>query len=76
MIINNMATYFFSKKKETKKQECIPLGCVPSAAVAVPGRGVCLPPPLDRITDTCKNITLPDGNKLLYIVVVIQKECM
>ena len=70
------------------KQDCIPVGCVPSAAVAVscgglPGRclprGVsaqegCLPwggvcqTPLNRITDRCKNITLPqlraDGNKL------------
>ena len=57
------------------EQECIPVGCVPSAAVAVffgggevsaggvyPGvsaqlGGVC--PPLDRMTDRCKNITLP-----------------
>ena len=70
------------------KQDCIPVGCVPSAAVAVscgclsggvsaqggvcPGGvsaqgGVCQTP-LNRITDRCKNITLPqlraDGNKL------------
>ena len=74
------------------KQECIPVGCVPSAAVAVvgeggdclggvflPGGGVCpgrsavllgggggLPqcmlgytPPVNRLTDACENITLP-----------------
>ena len=51
------------------KQECIPVGCVPSAAVAVcPGGstrgglpGGVLPdtPPCDRMTDRCKNITLP-----------------
>ena len=54
------------------KQECIPVGCVPSAAVAVPGGGpprgylpgggladTTLPPTLvDRMTDRCKNITL------------------
>ena len=54
-------------------QECIPVGCVPSAAVAVGGGGVvvcpgglpgggCLPhsplPPVDRMTDACENITL------------------
>ena len=26
-----------------RRQECIPVGCVQSAAVAVPGRGECLP---------------------------------
>ena len=56
------------------KQECIPVGCVPFAAVAVSEGGVflgegCLPgggladtplPPtlVGRMTDTCKNITL------------------
>ena len=42
------------------EQECIPVGCVPSTAMAVPG-GVCQTPlPLvDRMIDTCKNITLP-----------------
>ena len=55
-------------------QECIPVGCVPSAAVAVSGGGegewptvgVCLQVPLlelytppNRITDRCKNITFP-----------------
>ena len=54
-------------------QECIPVGCVPPAAVSV-GRGgsVCsrrrlvsqhalrqTPPPVNRMTDRCKNITLP-----------------
>ena len=29
-------------KLNLEEQECIPVGCVPSAAVAVPG-GVCLP---------------------------------
>ena len=73
-----------------KKQECIPVGCILSAAVAVcwgggvsargvsaqgavsaqggqclPG-GVCIPacteadtPLVDRMTDRCQNITLP-----------------
>ena len=40
------------------EQECIPVGCVPSAAVAV-GGGVSTSPPVNRITDACKNITLP-----------------
>ena len=60
----------------TRKQECIPVGCVPSAAVAITvcpgggsaqGGGVCpgesvyggVHPPVDRMTDRCKNITLP-----------------
>ena len=84
-------------EKKKIQQECIPVGCVPSAAVAmcIPaytgqggvsqhalGRGVypsmhwaggCLPrrvcvsqhalgkhPPLNRMTDRCKNITLPE----------------
>ena len=57
------------------KQERIPVGCVSSAAVAVwRGGGLprgCLPggvsaggevsarPPVNRITDRCQNITLP-----------------
>ena len=52
------------------KQECIRVGCVPSTAVAVSpaeGRRGCLPlvwgvsgrhPPVNRITDRYKNITL------------------
>ena len=52
------------------KQECIPVGCVPAAhwpyaGVCFPGGGVLLggfslpgDPPVNRITDTCKNITL------------------
>ena len=71
-------------KSFSLKQECIPVGCVPSAAVAVsaPGvGGVCLlrgglvrggvpvpggcacsregvvSPPVNRMTDRCKNIT-------------------
>ena len=44
------------------KRKRIPVGCVPSAAVAVPARP--LPhPTVDRMTDTCKIITLP---QLLY----------
>ena len=58
------------------QQECIPaVGYVPSAAVAICAqggvypRGVCLggcvcqippPPPVDRMRDRCKNITLPE----------------
>ena len=52
------------KSSTHKEQECIPVGCVPSAAVAIsegggwdpPGRGVCAwqgcTPPVDRILDT------------------------
>ena len=69
-----------------KKQECIPVGCVPAWGVflprgvylpgGVPAGGVYLPggvpaqvlPPVNRMTDRCKNITLPQtsfagGNK-------------
>ena len=51
-----------------ESQECIPVGCVPSAAVAVcPGGGYPhkeggvsgRQPPVNRMTDRCKNITLP-----------------
>ena len=74
--------------EQTKKvQECIPVGCIPSATVVVSklGGSVCLgvclhtvvsdrevprgrvwpggrtppPPPLNRMTDMCKNITFP-----------------
>ena len=56
--------------KKKQKQECIPVGCVPSAAVAVCWRGVSarglvsqhalkrIPPPVDRMTDRCKNFIL------------------
>ena len=66
------------------QQECIPVGCVPSAAVASPGEGGicpggCLPrscvcpggvhhPPVNRISDRCKNITFP---QLLLRTVII-----
>ena len=72
--------YIHIRSSHGYKQECIPVGCVPSAAVAVSGvcvpRG-CLPvggglpggvsdigggvhlPPVDRMTDTCENITFP-----------------
>ena len=73
----------------SSKQECIPVGCVPPAAVAVPRGSLpgtphpkeqsppeqappgtrhppkqtppeqAPPPPVDRITDACENITLP-----------------
>ena len=33
------------------KQECMPVGCVPSASMAIPWGG--------GETDTCENITLP-----------------
>ena len=43
--------------KKTNKQECIPVGCVPSAAVAVCfGGGVYSP---YGQTDTCENIIFP-----------------
>ena len=65
---------------EFVKQECIPVGCVLPAAVAVRGGGLHQSPPtasgtrppprtrhppgpdtppVNRITDTCKNITFP-----------------
>ena len=48
---------------QKKKQECILVGCVPSAAVAVPG-GVSAchthtHTRVNRMTDMFKNITLP-----------------
>ena len=64
-------------------QECIPIGCVPCAAVAVslgggvcPGRGcltggVCQTP-LDRMTDACEKITLPQ--LLLRTVKLLKSE--
>ena len=61
------------------KQEYIPVGCVPSAAVAVGGRGgVCLPrgmsawgegglytSPSYGQTDTCENITFQQIKKII-----------
>ena len=39
------------------KQECIPVGCVPTTAVAIfQGEGQTPPPPW---TNTCENITIP-----------------
>ena len=52
--------------KNTKNQECIPVGCVPSLCLV--GRDVCPrwctpppPPPLwtEFLTHTCENITFP-----------------
>ena len=49
-------------------EECIPVGCVPSAAVAIsPATHACLlptphhahPTPLDKMTDAYENITFP-----------------
>ena len=61
-----------SLPKPNDKQESIPVGCVPSAAVAVSGGGVCLgvcpagpgvhlPLPMwtEFLTHACENITLP-----------------
>ena len=60
--------FLFQMPPPQKKQECIPVGCILSA---VTGEGVCLPggemvlprgrctPPVDRMTDTCENITFP-----------------
>ena len=53
------------------QQECIPVGCVPPAALAIWGVSTRHPPrtrlplprsrhpPVNRMTDRCKNITLP-----------------
>ena len=67
--MNSIAIYF----KTNIKQECFPVGCVLSVAVAISGDvclgGVCLwvqggvftvgytPSPVDRMTDRYKNIT-------------------
>ena len=58
----------FQIVKIKQRQDCIPVGCVSSTTVAVCWRGSvclrggCLPgggvsPPVDRMTDMCKNIT-------------------
>ena len=60
---------FYGNEKSFFKQECIPVGCVPSAAVAA-GGGVylsaCWDTPLPLWTHACENITFPnyvaDGN--------------
>ena len=57
----------YPERHKTIIQECIPVGCVPSAAVAVSGAGggVHLPPLVDRMTGACEIITfsLADGKK-------------
>ena len=63
---------FFFLIKSTVLQDCIPVGCVPPASVAVPGGWGSPPgtpseeaprrkrhPPVNRMTNRCKNITLP-----------------
>ena len=59
-------------QKQRIEQECIPVGCVPAdrrpyAGVCFPGGGgppssrgglLARPPPVNRMTDRCKNITL------------------
>ena len=63
LIISTRAATFW---KEYAKQQCIPVGCVPSAALAVSGSGwgvclgMCVHPPVNRITDGVK--TLPFHN--------------
>ena len=49
--------------KKIFKQECIPVGCVPSAALAVYPGG-CLPhlPPVNRMTDNTGVKTFPCRN--------------
>ena len=74
-----------SNKTSSRTQECIPVGCVPSAAVAVPGGGGvpaqegCLPkgvsarertPPPGQ-TDDCENKTFP---QLLLRTVITQRD--
>ena len=46
----------------------MPRGCLPGGGVCLP-RG-CLadtPPPVDRMTDTCKNITLDGKNNIQFM---------
>ena len=59
-------------------QECIPVGCVLSAAVAMGVStqvGVCqtTPSPVDRMTDTRENITFP---QLLLRTVKMKWSCI
>ena len=78
LFTTNILIFNMSRIKQRFKQESIPVGCVPSAAVAVGGAGVsargCVcqgvyvqrrrqTAPLDRMTDRCK--TLPCHNKAL-----------
>ena len=71
-VIRHCRCHSFLSEPICYQQECIEVGCVPSAAVAVRGGGVCpedvsrggLPwggvhPPVDRMTDACENITFP-----------------
>ena len=67
--VNGVANVVHILSLKIVKQECIPVGCVPPAAVAVPlathasHPPPCMPPfathvaPVDRQTDTCENIT-------------------
>ena len=60
--------------KALPTQECIPVGCIPSAAVPFRGGGVWPggykpPPSVDGMTDACENITFP---QLLLRTVKIQ----
>ena len=56
------------------KQECISVGCVPSAAVVVSWVYARFPPPspVDRITDACEKQNLSatvaaDGNNIMIV---------
>ena len=59
MFFNNYCCTFNSVFRYLN-QECIPVGCILSSVVAVPGGGVsaCQTPPVNRMADTCKTITL------------------
>ena len=58
MYFNNYCCTFNSVFRYLK-QECIPVGCILSSVVAVPGGvSACQTPHVNRMTDTCKNITL------------------
>ena len=59
------------------QQECIPVGCVPPAAVAVPGGSTPHPRWTEFLTHASENITLPqtsfaDGVKVIKINVCKQ----
>ena len=51
------------KQEHAIRQECIPVGCIPPALYRTRGGGSLpdrdLPPPVNKITDRCKNITFP-----------------
>ena len=62
MAAKSLAGVALGRQKQPLTQECIPVGCIPSAAVAIcwgrrGGGGVC--PLADFLTHACENIIFP-----------------